>query len=166
MPRLPARVKRIMIIMGVVAIITAGVLLYLSHMYLSLSNRHNATTLCLEFINNLTGVSQANESTIVSMVRNYTKMYHVSMRVSAYALNGTLVFSYGSYVPPVLNGGQSSPSIISSSKVTIINYGVCQYYGNGLIWEVQIGALPESLYLFITGLVLIFIGLALVAIGA
>ncbi|WP_291767363.1 hypothetical protein [Caldivirga sp. UBA161] len=166
MPKLPARVKRIMIIIGVAVIVTAGVLLYLSHMYLSLSSRHNATTLCLEFINTLTEVNWINKSSIVSMVNNYTKAYHVSMKVTAYSLNGTLLFTYGSYIPPILNGGQSSPSIISSSQVSILNYGVCQYYGKGLIWEVQIGTLPEALYLFVIGLTLIFIGLALVAIGA
>ncbi|WP_048062787.1 hypothetical protein [Caldivirga maquilingensis] len=165
MPKLPARVKRIMIIIGVAAVITAGILLYLSHVYLSLSSKHNATTLCLEFIGTLTEMNLVNKSSIVSMINNYTKIYHVSMKVTAYALNGTLLFSYGSYIPPILNGGQSSPSIISSSQVSILNYGVCQYYGKDLIWEVQIGTLPEALYLFVAGLALVFIGLALVAIG-
>ena len=166
MPKLPARVKRAMIMIGIVAIITAGVLLYLSHVYLSLSSRHNATTLCLEFINNLTEMSWINESTIVSMINNYAKTYHVSIKVTAYALNGTQLFSYGSYVPPVLNGGQSFPFIISNGQVSIINYGICQYYGENLIWEVKVGTLPDALYFFVIGLTLIFIGLILVAIGA
>ena len=166
MLKLSARVKRIMIIIGVVAIITAGVLLYLSHVYLLLSSKHNATTLCLAFVNALTGMSLANKSIIVSMINNYTKVYHVSMKVTAYALNGTILFSYGSYIPPVLNVGQSSPSITSSNQVSILNYGVCQYYGRDIIWEIKIGTLPEALYLFITGLALVFIGLALVAVGA
>jgi len=62
MPRLSTKVKRIMRLMGLVAIVTAGVLLYLSHLYLSSSTSHNATTLCLESIGNLTKAPQSNRS--------------------------------------------------------------------------------------------------------
>jgi len=87
------------------------------------------------------------------------------MRVKVYALNGTLLFSYGSYVPPVINTGQSTPSIIRSGQVTIVSYGVCQYYGEDFIIEVQVGVMPEAIYFFIIGLALLLLGLALIAIG-
>jgi len=165
MPRLSTKVKRIMRVVGLVAIVMAGVLLYLSHLYLSSSTSHNATTLCLESIGNLTKAPQLNYGAIINLAKEYVRLYHVSMRVKVYALNGTLLFSYGSYVPPVINTGQSTPSIIRSGQVTIVSYGVCQYYGEDFIIEVQVGVMPEAIYSFIIGLVLLLLGLALIALG-
>lgn len=165
MPKLPSRVKAALRIAGVVTLVVTGVLLYLSHLYQEASSRHNATTLCIEAVNNLTrtGVS---ESTIVNVVRNYTRLYGVSMEVRLYSINGSLIFSYGSYAPPIINVGQVPPSPAGSGGLMILAYGVCQYYGSDFILEVKVGVMVEAIYLFIAGLVSLFLGLALIAAGS
>ncbi len=104
-PRLSGRVRVVLRIVGFVLIVVAGVSFYLSHLYQSLSSRYNATTLCLESISNLSRVSQLGR--VVDVVRYYVGHYHVSMRVEVFGYNGSLLFSYGSYVPPVISVGRA-----------------------------------------------------------
>ena len=162
-PRLSGRVKVVLRIVGLVLIVVAGVSFYLSHLYQSLSSRYNATTLCLESISNLSRVSQLGR--VVDVVRYYVGHYHVSMRVEVFGYNGSLLFSYGSYVPPVISVGQAMPSIITSGRVSVVRYGVCMYYGEDYVFEVEVGVLPGAVYFFVIGVALLFLGLALIAIG-
>ena len=170
-PRLSGRVRVVLRVVGFVLIVVAGVSFYLSHLYQSLSSRYNATTLCLESISNLSRVSQLDR--VVDVVRYYVGHYHVSMMVRVVAYNGTLLFSYGSYVPPAVSVAQMPtisesgvvPSMLIGGQVVIVGYGVCQYYGNGFMLEVKVGVLPEVLYSFIIGIVLLILGLVLIAIS-
>jgi hypothetical protein len=110
---------------------------------------------------------------VVDVVRYYVGHYHVSMMVRVVAYNGTLLFSYGSYVPPAVSVAQMPtisergvvPSMLIGGQVVIVGYGVCQYYGNGFMLEVKVGVLPEALYSFIIGIVLLILGLVLIAIS-
>jgi hypothetical protein len=95
------------------------------------------------------------------------------MMVRVVAYNGTLLFSYGSYVPPAVSVAQMPtisesgvvPSMLIGGQVVIVGYGVCQYYGNGFMLEVKVGVLPETFYSFIIGIVLLVLGLVLIAIS-
>jgi hypothetical protein len=87
------------------------------------------------------------------------------MRVEVFGYNGSLLFSYGSYVPPVIPVGQAMPSIITSGRVSVVRYGVCMYYGEDYVFEVEVGVLPGAVYFFVIGVALLFLGLALIAIG-
>ena len=107
-PRLSGGVRVVLRVVGFVLIVVAGVSFYLSHLYLSLSSRYNATALCLEALSNSSKVQQLGR--VVDVVRYYVGHYHVSMRVEVFGYNGSLLFSYGSYVPPVIPVGQAMPS--------------------------------------------------------
>jgi len=172
-PRLSGGVRVVLRVVGFVLIVVAGVSFYLSHLYFSLSSRYNATTLCLGALSNLSKVLQLSRDVIVDLVRYYVGHYHVSMMVRVVAYNGTLLFSYGSYVPPAVSVAQMPtisesgvvPSMLIGGQVVIVGYGVCQYYGNGFMLEVKVGVLPEALYSFIIGIVLLILGLVLIAIS-
>jgi len=172
-PRLSGRVRVVLRVVGFVLIVVAGVSFYLSHLYQSLSSRYNATTLCLGALSNLSKVPQLGRSAVIDIVGYYVGHYHVSMMVRVVAYNGTLLFSYGSYVPPAVSVAQMPtisesgvvPSMLIGGQVVIVGYGVCQYYGNGFMLEVKVGVLPETLYSFIIGIVLLILGLVLIAIS-
>ncbi len=71
------------------------------------------------------------------------------------------------YIVKTSGGGRvvRVPSIITSGRVSVVRYGVCMYYGEDYVFEVEVGVLPGAVYFFVIGVALFFLGLALIAVG-
>ena len=157
--------RRGLFIAGLALLALAALALSMSSMMLHRASSISATEVCLEILNKVSEQG-LNRSLIINTVSGYVSKYDLSIEVTVYNPSGLVLWRYGSYFPNPTTYMAPGYVGISSSRVSVIAYGVCEYLGEEYMVEVKVGISPLSVILFITGIVLVILGLALVALSS